>query len=116
MYGSDPGMYGSDPGMYGSDPGMYGSDPDEEPAGAYRRMPPRRNRPREAFDAPRGSEYPAATSADGFTVGRRRRLASRSLRSAGRRVVSALGWVGVLVIGPLFVGILAGAAAGMMHL
>jgi hypothetical protein len=60
---------------------MRGWEPDAEPTGeSYRRIPSRRRRP-----------------------------AGGSLRSAGRRVGSVLGWVGLLVIAPLIVGILAGA-------
>lgn len=89
---------------------MNGWDADEEPTGEpYRRMPPRGNYPREPFDATRGTGYSAPTSAASPAMGSRRRPASRRLRSAGLRVGSALGWVGLLVIAPLIVGILAGA-------
>lgn len=100
---------------------MYGWDPDEEPTGeSYRRTPPRRipprsSRPREAFDAARGGEHPAASAARPAT-GNRGRSGRRFLRSARRRVGSALAWVGALVIAPLLVGVLAGAVAEHIHL
>jgi hypothetical protein len=96
---------------------MDGWDPDEEPTGEpHRWMLPRRNRPREAFDATRGTEYPDPASAATSAMGSRRLPASRRLRSAGRRVGRALGWVGALVFAPLAVGILAGAVAELIHL
>ena len=96
---------------------MDGWDPDEEPTGEpYRRMPPRRSHPREDFGATRGTEYRDPASAARPGVGNRRRPASRRLRSAGRRVGHALGWVGALVFAPLAIGILAGAVAELIHL
>jgi hypothetical protein len=95
---------------------MYGWDPGEEPTGdSHRRVPPRRSRPREAFDPARGSEYPDTASA-GRSTGNRGRPASRFLSSAGRRAGNALVWFAVLVIAPLFLGILLGAVAGKIHL
>ena len=95
---------------------MYGWDPDEEQTGeSYRRLPPRRSHPRDAFDATYGAEYPAPGPAARPAMGGRR-PASRRLRSAGRRVGRAMGWAGALVFAPLAVGIIAGAVAQLIHL
>ena len=61
------------------------------------------------FDDDRYFERPDPAPDNGLTMDRRHRPASDYLRSAGRRVVNVLGWVGLLVFAPLIVGILAGA-------
>lgn len=134
MYGKDPEeeptgeMYGRMPPRRSHPRDAYDSDPDfrrSHPRDAHDDGPrfrggqPRdaydgdpgfgRSHPREDFDYDRYYDRPAPDSAARLTRGERRRPASGRLRSAGRRVGNALGWVGILVIAPLIVGILAGA-------